>query len=75
VAKAKKPIAPVEEAKPTKDVKPKKLTKAKEEAKPKYDPEFYEEDGWPKLPDFLNRKLLKEKNDQLVKKSTKQKGK
>jgi hypothetical protein len=75
MAKAKKPIAPAEDIKPKADVKPKKLAKTKEESKPKYDPELYEEDGWPKLPDFLNRKLIKEKNEQLVKNTTKQKGK
>ena len=75
MAKAKKEAKPAEDVKPTVDVKSKKLAKPKEEAKPRYDPEFYEEDGWPKLPDFLNRKLIKEKNEQLVKKNAKQKGK
>ena len=36
--------------------------KTKQVKKPQFDPEFYHEDGWPKLPDFLNRKLQNDLN-------------
>lgn len=51
------------------------MAKSKKETKPKYDPEFYDEDGFPKLPDFLNRKLIREKNEQDLKKSKKKEDK
>ena len=44
------------------------MAKAKKEIKPKHDPEYYHEDGWPKLPDFLNRKLQNDINSKKTKK-------
>lgn len=51
------------------------MAKAKKETKPKYDPEFYHEDGWPKLPAFLDRRIVKKKDDQHSTKTKKQKSK
>ena len=48
------------------------MAKAKKEIKPKYDPKYYYEDGFPKLPEFLDRRVKKQ-DDQHSTKTKKQK--
>ena len=46
------------------------MAKIKKITKPKYDPEFFHKDGFPKLPAFLDR-LLQKNNDKPSKKTPK----